>query len=128
MKIILTTTSPTIDSEVEPRFGRCCWFLLVDTETMEWQAFPNPAIDLPGGAGIQAAQFVVNHKVDAVISGDFGPNAFQAFRAAGVPMYLFGSFQTAREVVDGFKNGELERFDETSRGDRPGGGRRWGHQ
>ncbi len=126
MKIILTTTSPSMDSELDPRFGRCRYFLLVDTDTMEWQALPNPGIDLPGGAGIQAAQFVANQKVDAVVSGDFGPNAFQVLNTAGVPMYRFGSCQTARQVIDRFKDGQLERFDEPSQDNRPRTGRGMG--
>jgi predicted Fe-Mo cluster-binding NifX family protein len=108
MKILITTVSPNIESEVDPRFGRGAYFLIVDPETFEWQAAPNPAISAPGGAGIQAAQFVVDHQCGAVISGDFGPNAYDALKAAGVPMYLFGSSSTVKDVIERFMAGQLE--------------------
>ena len=109
MKIALTTVSPDIESEIDPRFGRGACFLIVDPETLEWQAVPNPAISAPGGAGIQAAQFVVDHSCDAVLSGDFGPNAFNALKAAGVSMFLYGSCRTVQEAIQRFKSGELDK-------------------
>ncbi len=109
MRIIVMTTTPDLDSPVDPRFGRGAYFVVVDTSTMEWQAHPNPAAAASGGAGIQAAQFVAERKAEAVISGDFGPNAHQALTAAGVGMYLFGASASARQAVERFKAGELER-------------------
>jgi predicted Fe-Mo cluster-binding NifX family protein len=109
MKIIITTTSPTIESEVDQRFGRGAYFLTADTDTLQWEAQPNPGVSAPGGAGIQAAQFAAEKKVDAVISGDFGPNAYDALQAADVAMYLFGSRCTVREAIERFKAGKLER-------------------
>ena len=108
MKIILTTTSPDIAAEVDPRFGRGAHFLVVDPDTLEWQAFPNPGVTASGGAGIRAAQFVCDQKVDAVISGDFGPNAYDALKEAGVSMYLFGSSTTVQEAIENFKSGQIE--------------------
>lgn len=109
MKIILTTISPDLNSDVDPRFGRGANFLMVDAETLEWQAHPNPGVSASGGAGTLAAQFVAQHKVEAVISGDFGPNAYQALEAGGVAMYLFGKSRTGREAIERFKAGQLER-------------------
>jgi predicted Fe-Mo cluster-binding NifX family protein len=109
MKIILTTVSPNIESDVEPRFGRGPHLLVVDPDTLEWQAHANPGASSAGGAGIQAAQFVKGQRADAVISGDFGPHAFQALNAAGVPMYVFGANGTAREVIARYKAGQLQR-------------------
>jgi len=108
MKIILTTVSPDIESELDPRFGRCGYLLIVDPDTLEWQAFPNPRVAAPGGAGIRAAQFVTDQKCEAVISGDYGPNAYNALKAAGLPMYLFGSCHTPREAIERYKTGQLE--------------------
>ena len=109
MKIIMTTISPGLDSEVDPRFGRGAYLLEVDPDTLAWQAHPNPGVSAAGGAGIQAAQFVANQKVGIVISGDFGPYAFKALNAAGISMYLLGSCRTVREVLEHFKAGQLER-------------------
>jgi len=109
MKIIITAASPNIDSEVDSRFGRGAYFLVVDPDTLEWQAHPNPGMSAPGGAGTLAAQFVANQNAEAVISGDFGPNAYGALQAAGVAMYLFGASRTVREAIERFKAGQLER-------------------
>ena len=65
MKIILTATSPSIDSNVDPRFGRGAYLIVVDTDTLEWQAHPNPGVNASGGAGTQAAQFAANQKAEA---------------------------------------------------------------
>jgi predicted Fe-Mo cluster-binding NifX family protein len=108
MKIIVTATSPKIDSEIDPRFGRGEYFISVDTETLEWQAFPNPGVNAQGGAGSLAAQLIANQKAKAVISGDFGPNAFGALQAAGIAMYLCGASQTVRDAIERFKKGQLE--------------------
>ncbi len=117
MKIIVTVSTPSVKSELDPRFGRGAYFLVVDTDTLEWQAHPNPGVNIPGGAGIQAAQFVAEQQPDAVISGDFGPHAFDALNAAGVPMYVFGSCRTVRDVIVQFKAGQLERVGGPTRGD-----------
>jgi predicted Fe-Mo cluster-binding NifX family protein len=117
MKIILTTTSPNLDSEIDPRFGRGAFLLLVDTDTMQADAHPNPGVNASGGAGIQAAQFVTDRKAEAVISGDFGPHAFDALKAAGVAMYVYGDCRTANEAVERFKAGTLERVGAATRGD-----------
>lgn len=108
MKIVLTTTSPSIDSNVDARFGRGAYFLIVDTETLKWEAHPNPGVNASGGAGIEAAQFIVERGAETAISGDFGPNAYGALKAAGVSMYLFGACRTAREAIEQFKAGQLE--------------------
>lgn len=109
MKVLVTAVAPALDAVVDPRFGRGAYFVVVDTETMMWHAEANSGINASGGAGIQAAQFVVNQKPDAVISGDFGPNAYNALNAAGVPMYLCGTVGTVREMVERFKSGQLQR-------------------
>jgi predicted Fe-Mo cluster-binding NifX family protein len=108
MKILISTSSPDIDSQVDPRFGRSAFFLLVDPDTFEWQSLPNPALSAPGGAGIQAAQFAVSQGCHAVISGHFGPNAAEALQVAGISTYLFGSSQTVHQVIDRYNTGQLE--------------------
>lgn len=107
-KIILTTSSPGLDAPVDPRFGRGAYLTMIDVDTLEWQAHPNPGVNASGGAGTQAAQFVVAQKVSAVVSGDFGPNAFEVLDAAGVGMYLYAGARTARAAVEHFKSGRLK--------------------
>jgi predicted Fe-Mo cluster-binding NifX family protein len=108
MKIILTATSPSLDSKVDGRFGRGAYFLVVDLDTLEWKAHENPGVGAMGGAGSQAAQFAANQHVSAVISGDFGPNAYHALQAVGIGMYLYGAKSTVKEAIEYFKAGQLE--------------------
>jgi predicted Fe-Mo cluster-binding NifX family protein len=108
MKILLTASSPNIESSIDPRFGRGAYLIVVDTDTLEWQAHPNPGVNASGGAGTQAAQLTANQQVKAVISGDFGPNAYSALQAAGIAMYLYGASTTVRNAIELFKAGKLE--------------------
>ncbi|GAB4530099.1 MAG: hypothetical protein Kow0063_07810 [Anaerolineae bacterium] len=130
MKIVITTVSPGIDAQVDPRFGRGAYFLLVDSDTLEWQAEANPAIDASGGAGVQAAQLVAQRGAQVAISGDFGPNAYEALTAAGIQMYLApaGESLTASELLARYQRGGLKQVTApTGPGHhRPGVGRRRG--
>ena len=107
MKIAVSSQGETLDAPASPVFGRCPTYVLVDSETMEFEALPNPAMSQGGGAGIQAAQFVVNQGVGAVLSGNLGPNAFDVLQAAGVPGYLV-SGGTVRQAVEAYKAGQLQ--------------------
>lgn len=109
MKIILTATSASIDSNIDARFGRGAYLIVVDADTLEWRAHPNPGVGASGGAGTLVAQFAANQKADAVISGDFGPNACNALLAADIAMYLSGACTTVKEAIEHFKVGKLVR-------------------
>ena len=106
MKICVTAMGKDLDAEVDPRFGRCQYFIFVDTDTMAFDAVENTAIAAPGGAGIQAAQTVVNKGVDVLISGNIGPNAFQVLSTAGVKVAT-GAYGTVREAIEMYKSGKL---------------------
>jgi predicted Fe-Mo cluster-binding NifX family protein len=84
MKIAITAEQSQLDSAVDSRFGRCPFFFFTDTENQEWEAVENRGATLSSGAGIGAAQFVVNKGVKAVITGIVGPKATQVLTAAGV--------------------------------------------
>jgi predicted Fe-Mo cluster-binding NifX family protein len=117
MKIILTAISPSIDSEIDPRFGRGAYLLIVDTDTLQWEAHPNPGLNASGGAGIKAAQFVSDQKVVAVISGDFGPHAYNVLQVAGITMYLYGDCPIVAQAIERFKKGQLEQVGGPTRGE-----------
>ena len=68
MRIAVTASGPTLDDQVDPRFGRCACFLIVDTDTMEFEALENPNLALGGGAGIQSAQVMSEHNVEFVLN------------------------------------------------------------
>ena len=106
MKICVTATAGDLNAQVDPRFGRCQYFVIVDSETMAFEAIANEAIAAPGGAGIQAAQAVVNKGVNVVISGNIGPNAFQVLSTAGVKIAT-GAYGTVKEAIEMYKTGGL---------------------
>lgn len=108
MKICVTSTGPSMDAPVDPRFGRCQYFMIVDSETMEYEAMPNPSINASGGAGIQAAQTVAGKGVSAVVTGNLGPNATQTLGAAGIQM-VTGASGTVRDAVEQYKSGSLQQ-------------------
>lgn len=104
MKLIISAQNPSLEAQVDRRFGRCMWLVLFDTETNQWEAFQNPGASQSGGAGVAAAQLVVDKGADVVLSGDFGPNASRAFQAAKIGMQRFtDSTTTVQEAVDHFK-------------------------
>jgi len=84
MKIYVSAVANSLDAKVDPRFGRCPYFLVVDSETMQFEAVPNMASGAMGGAGIQAAQTIASKGVKILITGSICPNAFQALSAARV--------------------------------------------
>ena len=106
MKVAVTSTGPTLDDHVEARFGRCPYFLIVDTDSMQFEAVQNPNIALGGGAGIQSAQMMAEKGVSHVLTGNCGPNAFGVFGQAGVEVVV-GVTGRAREAVERFKAGEF---------------------
>ena len=108
MKLAISADGAQLKAQHDARFGRCTYFIFVDTETNAWEASPNPAINARGGAGTQAAQFIANQGAQAVVSGHFGPNAFEALNAAGIKMYAVsgGRIDT---VVEKFSSGKLKK-------------------
>ncbi|MGB9722779.1 MAG: NifB/NifX family molybdenum-iron cluster-binding protein [Chloroflexia bacterium] len=106
MRVAISAGGNDLDAPVSPVFGRCPVYLFVDTETMEVEAVPNPAVSAAGGAGIQAAQFVARQGAQAVLSDNLGPNAFRVLAAAGIPVYRV-SGGTVRQAVEAFKEGRL---------------------
>lgn len=107
MKICITSDGKSLDSKVDPRFGRCRYFIIADTEISEFEAIENPNIEAMGGAGIQSAQLVTSKGVKVVLTGNVGPNAFQTLQAAGINIFS-GVTGIVKEVVEEYKNGKLK--------------------
>ena len=105
MILCITATGKDLDAQVDPRFGRCGYFIFVNTDTMEYEAFDNSAAGATGGAGIQSARFVADKGASAVLTGNLGPNATQALQAAGIQMLLGAGGVTVNQAVEGFKKG-----------------------
>ena len=125
MKICVTATGNTLDAPVDPRFGRTSHFIIVDSETMIFEAVPNTAAGAMSGAGIQATQAIAGKGVNVVITGNVGPNAFQALVSAGIKVVV-GASGTVREVIEKYKNGELTETSGPTVGEHFGRGRGMG--
>ena len=106
MKIAVSSSGNDLDSQVDPRFGRCACFVIVETDDMSFETFDNGSIALGGGAGIQAAQFVASKGAKAVITGNVGPNAVRTLSAAGVETFV-GQSGTVREAIEMYKGGKM---------------------
>jgi predicted Fe-Mo cluster-binding NifX family protein len=109
MRVCITSAGPSLDSEIDPRFGRCQYFLFVDPQSLEMEALENPNIGASGGAGIQSAQFVANKGVETIITGQVGPNAFSTLQAAGMKI-LVGASGKVRDVLEKYNKGQLTSF------------------
>lgn len=132
MKIAISANSADPKEQFSTRFGRCDTFLLSGSEGAAWQDIPNPARDDSGGAGTRVVQLLSDLGVDVVISGHFGPNAFEALQAAGIEAYLAAA-GTPQELASQLRNGKLVQATGPSgqgqrggRGSGRGAGRRRG--
>jgi predicted Fe-Mo cluster-binding NifX family protein len=121
MKIAVSAAGRDLDSAIDPRFGRCACFLIVESNSMSFECFDNQSAALGGGAGIQSAQFIASKGVSAVITGNCGPNAMRTLSAAGINVML-GQAGTVRDVVEKLKRGELSNASEASVGSHYGAG------
>lgn len=107
MNICVTSQGDNLDALVDPRFGRCQYFIIVDTETLQYKAISNPNIDARGGAGIQSGQVMAERQVKAVVTGNVGPNAFQTLNAAGISV-ITGASGNVRQAIEKYNKGELK--------------------
>lgn len=107
MKIAITSTGKTLQSAIDPRFGRARYFIIVDPETLDYEVIENKQnLNLSQGAGIQAGKTIVDSKAEAVITGNCGPKAFQVLTAADVKVVV----GVSGRVIDGiqrYKNDEI---------------------
>lgn len=106
MKVAISVQGSDLSAAVDPRFGRARGFLLVDSETGEFEYLDNPNVDAAGGAGIQTSQMVVDRGAEAVITGNIGPNAYRVLESAGVRVFT-GAGGTAEAALGEFKSGKL---------------------
>ena len=108
MKLCVTSSGQRLEDTVDPRFGRCQYFIIVDTESMQFEAIENPAMNAGGGAGIQAGQLVGNKGAEVVLTGNVGPNAFNTLQAAGLKIVVGLSGITVGQAIEGFKSGKYQ--------------------
>jgi predicted Fe-Mo cluster-binding NifX family protein len=122
MKICISASSDSIDANVDLRFGRCPFFVIVDSETMEFNVVSNDSTNAAHGAGIQAAQTVVNMGVEVVVTGNVGPNAFNVLSASGIKV-VTGASGRVKDAVEKYKSGQLDEVKNPTVGGHFGMGR-----
>jgi predicted Fe-Mo cluster-binding NifX family protein len=106
MKVGVTATGPSLESPLDPRFGRCSYFVVVNTDDMTFETIKNESASLGGGAGLQSARLIAQTGAKAVLTGNCGPNAHQALGAAGIDV-IVGCSGTVSEAVARFASGQL---------------------
>ena len=119
MKICVTAQGKTLDDAVDPRFGRCAFFIIVDTETLDFEALENGSAQFSGGAGIQSGQVMAAKDVKAVLTGNVGPNAFQTLQAGGIKIDT-GLSGKVSEAVEKYKSGTLKPAENANVGSKFG--------
>jgi predicted Fe-Mo cluster-binding NifX family protein len=107
MKIAVTATAASLDADIDPRFGRCQYFIIVDPETMEFEALENSGVMAGGGAGISTAQTIVGKGIEVVLTGNCGPNAYQVLSAAGIKV-VTGVSGKVRDAIQNYKSSKLK--------------------
>ncbi|GAH38780.1 unnamed protein product [marine sediment metagenome] len=123
MKVAVTTSGEDLSGPVEPHFGRCPCFIVVDLETMEFEIIQNTAVSSAHGAGIAAAQLVASRGVKAVLTGNVGPNAYSALSSSGIKI-VTGVSGIVEDAVRRFSSGELQSVSGPTVGGHFGTGRR----
>jgi len=111
MKIAISSTGKTLESEIDPRFGRCTYFLIVkieDKKIKEVKVIENTAKAQLGGAGITAGEIVANQKVDSIITTNLGPRAFSVFEQFGIKIY--SGKGKIKQVISEFIKGNLKKL------------------
>lgn len=109
MKIAISATGKSSDSLLDSRFGRCDYFQIYDSEGANTKLIENKGKDSSGGAGIAASNQLIDEKVDVIITGNLGPNAFELIEKAKIKAYKCGNIIISL-VFEKFKNGELEEI------------------
>jgi predicted Fe-Mo cluster-binding NifX family protein len=121
MKIAVSATAPSLDAEVDPRFGRCQYFIIVDPQSMEFEAVDNSNAMAAGGAGISTAQMIASKGVEVVLTGNCGPNAYQTLSAAGIQV-ITGVSGKIKDAIEAFKAGGFQSSAQPSVGSHYGMG------
>jgi len=114
VKIAVTAQGNELSSEIDLRFGRAKWLIVVDTETGDFEAHDNVVnLNAMQGAGIQTGQNIANLGVEAVITSNVGPNAFKTLSAAGITVFI-AEKKIVKDAIDLFKAGKLKEVDQAN--------------
>jgi predicted Fe-Mo cluster-binding NifX family protein len=119
MKICITSQGKELSSPVDPRFGRCAYFIIIETDTMELEVIENNSALASGGAGVQSGQLVTGKGVKAVLTGNVGPNAFDTLTAGGIQI-ITGVSGTVEDAIKKYQTGDFTPQDNATVGNHHG--------
>ncbi len=108
MKICLTAQGDNLNDLIDPKFGRCEYLIIAETETSQVEVIANMAAETRGGAGIKAAQTIADKGVKVLITGNIGPNSFKTLSAANIEIRICTS-GTVHAALEKYKKGELKK-------------------
>jgi predicted Fe-Mo cluster-binding NifX family protein len=111
MRVGISATGGDLSSKVDARFGRCPWFLVVDSDSLEFEAVENRHAEEGMGAGMGAAKDLIDASIDAVISGQVGPKAYEVLKAGNIDIFLVSDDVTAKDALVRLKKGELRKME-----------------
>lgn len=109
MKIAISSKGKITDNALDPRFGRCEYFQIYDTEIEATKIVENKGQEASGGAGIAAANQLIDEQVDVVITGSLGPNAFEIIKKADIKAYKCDSISIS-DALEKYNNNQLEKI------------------
>ena len=106
VKVAVAAKGKTLNSHLDDRFGHCCFFVVVDSESMDFEWIGNPGLEKGDAAGVDASHVLIQKGVDAVVTRNIGHNALVTLRGAGIRIYL-GVSGTVRNAIERVNQGEL---------------------
>lgn len=110
MKILITAKGDNLEAKFDQRFARADYLLLIDGDTKKViEAKKNPWVQMAHGVGVKAANYILNEGIDVVISGSFGPNAYEILKEGNCKLYTANK-ETCKEILDSYFNNELIEF------------------
>ncbi len=113
MKVCISSSGESLDSLVDPRFGRCSYFIFLDLDKDKFNAVSNTGVNAMRGAGVQAAQTVADNGAETVITGNMGPNSFNLLESSSIKVFQASPSMKVKEAVEEFKKGNLKELTES---------------
>ena len=115
MKIAICSQSNNVEATVDSRFGRTAFFAIYDDAVKQWDFIGNQQnLQAAQGAGIQAAQAIVDADVDVLIASNVGPKAMAALSANGVAVFKIAPGQTLEQTITEYQAGNLTQMQQAN--------------
>ena len=111
MRVGISATGRDLDARVDDRFGRCPWFLVVDFDSLEFTILENRHAQAGTGAGMAAAKDLIDAHVDAVVSGQVGPKAYEVLKSLNIDIFLVAGDITVKGALEKLEKGELRKME-----------------